>query len=111
LTLGGYYAQNDKDEVDYFNPEESYSAELTLKHDWMTWRHYDQYFKQHFQATIGTFGQDGFSSKPIYNVFYQHDWKINRTWSLNYGIGWGTHPYDGEDEERTYGIVGFEGRF
>lgn len=111
LTLGGYYGQNDKVEVDYFNPEESYSAELTLKHDWMTWRHYDQYFKQHFQATIGTFGQDGFSSKPIYNVFYQHDWKINRTWSLNYGIGWGTHPYDGEDEERTYGIVGFEGRF
>ncbi len=111
LTLGGYYGQNDKVQVDYFNPEESYSAELTLQHDWMTWRSYDQNFKQHFQATIGTFGQDGFSSKPIYNVLYRHDWKIYRTWSLNYGIGWGTHPYDGEDEKRTYGVVGFEGRF
>ncbi len=111
LTLGGYYSQNDKVQVDYFNPEESYSAELTLQHDWMTWRRYDQHFKQHFQATIGTFGQDGFSSKPIYNVFYEHDWKINRTWNLNYGIGWGTHPYDGEDEKRTYGVVGFKGHF
>lgn len=111
LALGGYYSQNDKVLVDYFNPEESYSAEMTLEHDWMTWRRYDQYFQQHFQATVGAFGQDGFSSKPIYNVFYEHDWKINRTWSLNYGIGWGTHPYDGEDEKRTYGTVGFEGRF
>ncbi|WP_407308366.1 poly-beta-1,6 N-acetyl-D-glucosamine export porin PgaA [Acinetobacter sp.] len=111
VTLGGYYGQNDKIQVDYFNPEESYSVEMTLKHEWMTWRRYDQYFKQHFEAAIGTFDQHGFSSKPIFNVFYQHDWKLNRTWNLNYGIGWGTHPYDGEDEKRTYGRIGFEGRF
>ncbi|NNH87915.1 poly-beta-1,6 N-acetyl-D-glucosamine export porin PgaA [Acinetobacter sp. ANC 4279] len=111
LTLGGYYSQNDKVQVDYFNPEESYSAELTLLHDWTTWRKYEKDFIQHFEAMIGTFGQYGISSKPIYNVFYQHDWKFSRTWSLNYGIGWGTHPYDGEDEEKTYAIVGFKGIF
>jgi len=111
LTLAGYYSQNDDVTVDYFNPEESYSAELTLLHDWTTWRRYEKDFTQHFEAMIGTFGQDGVSSKPIYNVFYQHDWQFSRTWSLNYGIGWGTHPYDGEDEEKTYATVGFKGIF
>ncbi|WP_353144305.1 poly-beta-1,6 N-acetyl-D-glucosamine export porin PgaA [Acinetobacter pragensis] len=109
--LRGYYGQNDRVDVPYFNPENSYSAELTLEHDWMTWRNYDRHFSQHFAATIGTFGQKGYSDKPIYNVYYQHDWRLSRTWKLNYGIGWGSHPYDGEDENRSYATVGFEGRF
>ena len=111
LSLGGYYSQNDQVAVNYFNPKESYSAELILQHEWNTWRNYDAYFNQHFEASVGAFGQDGFSTKPIYNVFYQHDWQFSRTWSVNYGIGWGVHPYDGEDERRTYGSVGLKGRF
>lgn len=111
LTLAGYYSQNKDVIVDYFNPEESYSAELNLQHEWITWRRYERNFTQHFEATIGTFGQDNYSSKPIYNVFYEHDWQLSRTWRLNYGIGWGTHPYDGEDEEKTYATVGFKGIF
>nr|WP_269091546.1 poly-beta-1,6 N-acetyl-D-glucosamine export porin PgaA [Acinetobacter sp. SM34] len=111
LSLGGYYSQNDQVAVNYFNPKESYSAELTLQHDWNTWRNYDAYFNQHFEFSAGAFGQNGFSSKAIYNVFYQHDWHFSRTWSLNYGIGWGVHPYDGEDEKRTYGSVGLKGHF
>ena len=97
--------------VSYFNPEKSNSVELTLEHDWMTWRNYERHFNQHFAATIGSFGQEGYSSKPVYNVLYQHEWQLSRTWNLNYGLGWGTHPYDGEDEKRTYAMVGFEGRF
>ena len=111
LTLAGYYSQNKDVIVDYFNPEESYSAELNLQHEWITWRRYDRNFTQHFEATIGAFGQDNYSTKPIYKLFYEHDWQISRTWSLNYGIGWGTHPYDGEDEEKTYATVGFKGIF
>ncbi|MBH8252498.1 hypothetical protein I8P62_18750, partial [Acinetobacter baumannii] len=42
---------------------------------------------------------------------YQHQWQLSRTWQLNYGIGWQYHPYDGNDEQHTYGIFGFEGRF
>ncbi|MGE8683452.1 MAG: poly-beta-1,6 N-acetyl-D-glucosamine export porin PgaA [Acinetobacter sp.] len=110
-TVRGYYGKNDQVDVPYFNPEHSYSAEVTVEHDWMTWRNYDRHFSQHFAATLGTFGQKSESAKPIYNVYYQHDWRLSRTWKLNYGIGWGVHPYDGEDETRTYGVVGFEGRF
>ena len=110
-SLTGYYGQNDDVPVSYFNPEKSHSVELTLEHDWMTWRNYERHFNQHFAATIGSFGQEGYSSKPVYNVLYQHEWQLSRTWNLNYGLGWGTHPYDGEDEKRTYAMVGFEGRF
>ncbi|QOW50338.1 MULTISPECIES: poly-beta-1,6 N-acetyl-D-glucosamine export porin PgaA [unclassified Acinetobacter] len=110
-TLRGYYGKNDPVDVPYFNPEHSYSAEVTLEHDWMTWRDYERHFNQHFAATIGTFGQKGYSSRPIYNLYYQHDWQLSRTWKLNYGIGWGSHPYDGKDEDRSYAVVGFEGRF
>ena len=110
-TLRGYFSQNDEVDVPYFNPKQSHSIELTLEHDWMTWRNYDRYFNQHFEATIGTFGQTDHSDKPLYNLFYQHEWQVSRTWKLNYGIGWGSHPYDGEDEDRTYAVAGFEGRF
>ncbi|OTG98200.1 poly-beta-1,6 N-acetyl-D-glucosamine export porin PgaA [Acinetobacter sp. ANC 4654] len=111
VTLGGYYGQNDNVLVDYFNPKESYSVEMILQHDWITWRRHDKNFTQHFEAAIGTFRQTSFPSEMIYNVFYQHDWQLSRTWNLNYGIGWGTHPYDGEDEKRTYATLGFKGNF
>lgn len=110
-TLRGYYGQNDDIEADYFNPESNYSLEVALAHDWMTWRNYDRHFSQHFEASVGTYKQTDFSAKAIYNFYYQHDWQLSRTWKLNYGIGWGVHPYDGDSEERTYGVIGFEGRF
>ena len=110
-TLRGYYGQNDDIAVDYFNPESNYSLEVGLAHDWMTWRNYDRHFSQHFEASVGTYKQTDFSAKAIYNFYYQHDWQLSRTWKLNYGIGWGVHPYDGDSEERTYGVIGFEGRF
>ena len=111
-ALRGGYERNDLGEyAPYFNPDHSYSAEAVLEHDWITWRSYDRQFSQHFEATAGTFKQRGYSGKPIYNLYYQHDWQLSRTWKLNYGIGWGQHSYDGEDEKRTYAVLGFEGRF
>lgn len=109
--LRGYYGQNDDVRVDYFNPESNYSLEVGLEHEWMTWRHYDRHFSQHFEASVGTYKQKDYSTEAIYNIYYQHDWQLSRTWKLNYGIGWGIHPYDGDSEKRTYGVIGFEGRF
>lgn len=110
--LSGYLSQNDIiDNANYFNPENSHSIELSLRHEWMTWRHYEQHFNQIAEVTIGVFGQKEYSSKPIYNLFYGHEWKVSRTWKMNYGIGWGMHPYDGQDEKNTYAVFGFEGVF
>lgn len=110
-SLRGYYGKNNDIAADYFNPESNYSLELGLAHDWMTWRNYDRHFSQHFEASAGTYKQKDYSADAIYNVYYQHEWQLSRTWKLHYGIGWGVHPYDGDSEERTYGVIGFEGRF
>nr|WP_174505423.1 poly-beta-1,6 N-acetyl-D-glucosamine export porin PgaA [Acinetobacter sp. Marseille-Q1620] len=110
--LSGYLSHNSNIPTQYFNPEHSQSFELTLEHDWMTWRNNNnQSFNQHFEVTAGNFWQKSYSSKPIYNLLYRHDWELSRTWRLNYGIGWGVHPYDGENERRAYALLGFEGRF
>lgn len=110
-TVTGYYGRNKAVQVDYFNPVSSHSIELNLQHDWLTWREYERDFKQHFELTLGTFKQKDFAHQPVYNFLYRHDWRISRVWYLNYGVGWGSHPYDGEHEDKTYAILGFEGRF
>jgi len=110
-TVRGFYGSNSQDQTTYFSPSSHYSAELNLSHDWVTWREYERSFKQHFEAGVGLYKQADYSTKPTYSLQYQHQWQLSRTWQLNYGIGWQYHPYDGHDEQHTYGIFGFEGRF
>ena len=110
-TVRGFYGSNSQDETAYFSPSNHYSAELNLSHDWVTWREYERSFKQHFEAGVGLYKQADYSARPTYSLQYQHQWQLSRTWQLNYGIGWQYHPYDGHDEQHTYCIFGFEGRF
>lgn len=110
-TVRGFYGSNSQDQTAYFSPSNHYSAELNLSHDWVTWREYERSFKQHFEAGVGLYKQADYSARPTYSLQYQHQWQLSRTWQLNYGIGWQYHPYDGHDEQHTYGIFGFEGRF
>ncbi|WP_303297596.1 poly-beta-1,6 N-acetyl-D-glucosamine export porin PgaA [Acinetobacter pittii] len=110
-TVRGFYGSNSQDETAYFSPSNHYSAELNLSHDWVTWREYERSFKQHFEAGVGLYKQADYSARPTYSLQYQHQWQLSRTWHLNYGVGWQYHPYDGHDEQHTYGIFGFEGRF
>lgn len=111
INLSTYYGLNGLRNASYFNPKNNYSVELNFAHDWLTWRRYDRSFNQHIELAAGVYGQDGFSTKPMFSAQYIHEWKLSRDWQLNYGIGWRQHPYDGEQEQRTYGILGFEGRF
>ncbi|OOS62640.1 poly-beta-1,6 N-acetyl-D-glucosamine export porin PgaA [Acinetobacter pittii] len=110
-TVRGFYGSNSQDETAYFSPSNHYSAELNLSHDWVTWREYERSFKQHFEAGVGLYKQADYSARPTYSLQYQHQWQLSRTWQLNYGVGWQYHPYDGHDEQHSYGIFGFEGRF
>ncbi|MBK0064054.1 MULTISPECIES: poly-beta-1,6 N-acetyl-D-glucosamine export porin PgaA [unclassified Acinetobacter] len=111
LTLRNEYDKNSNIQVSYFNPRYSNSAEIILSHDWMTWRNYERHFSQHFEVGTGAFSQANYSTKALFNILYRHDWQLSRTWSVNYGIGWSNHPYDEENERKTYAQFGFEGRF
>lgn len=109
--ISGYWGRNRDIDTAYFNPARSHSVELSLFHDWMTWRNYDRHFNQHFEFTLGSFSQKNYHAKPIYAALYRHDWRVSRTWELQYGVGWQLHPYDGRNEKNTYAMLGFEGRF
>ena len=109
--VNAYYGKNRLDNVSYFSPKQSTSVGLSLSHDWMTWREYERSFTQRFGVGVGIFQQKNFDGKPIADLQYQHLWKLSRTWSLRYGIGYGIHAYDGEYENQVYGNLGFEGRF
>lgn len=110
-SVSGYYGKNQTNQVSYFSPKQSSSLAVSLNHDWLTWRNYEQALTQRFNFTMGMYQQQSFDPKPVMDVQYQHMWKLSRTWSLGYGLGYGIHAYDGEYEKQLYGNLSFEGRF
>lgn len=114
ITTGGIdlFAQhNTQPGGAYFNPANTQSAALRLEHQWITWRRYERSFTQYFRATAGVGQQTDFGSFPVSSAYYEHRWAVSRTWELHYGIGWSSQSYDGQNEQRTYGLFGFSGVF
>lgn len=115
ITTGGleaFYEKNSQPGGNYFNPEHSTSYGVNLDHDWLTWRGEDQQsFNQHFELGTGISKQAGFSGENYVNALYQHEWQLSRTWQINYGVGWGSQVYDGNREQRTYGVLSLSGAF
>lgn len=109
LGAGVYFEQNSQPGGTYFNPSSNQSYGLNLTHDWVTWRHYERAFTQHFEVATGFGQQSGFGAEPYLDLQYQHRWKLSRTWQLHYGLGWGSHVYDGNREHRIYGLLGLDG--
>jgi len=114
ITSGGfdlYAGHNSQPGGPYFNPSNSQSAYLRLEHDWITWRHYERSFTQHFEVGTGMDWQASYGGDGAVDLLYEHRWKFSRTWEVHYGIGWGTHVYDGNRERRLFGVLGFSGVF
>lgn len=111
MLVSAGYGTNSKQEPLYFSPEQYYAMNVTLQHDWVTWRKYNQNFTQHFELGTGFYNQKNYGTKVTWNAQYLHRWSLSRTWQLEYGIGITRHPYDGKQEDRTYGLVGFRGIF
>lgn len=109
--ISSYLGRNSSDQTAYFSPKESISVGVDFNHDWLTWREYEQSLTQQFSLTTGFYKQSEFSAEPVVDIRYGHQWQLTRTWGLQYGVGWGMHPYDGEKEKKWYGQLGFEGKF
>jgi poly-beta-1,6 N-acetyl-D-glucosamine export porin PgaA len=95
----------------YYNPEDTHSVGIALEHDWLTWRDYERSFTQNFELGATSEWETGEGAAAGFDALYGHTWELSRTWSMNYGIGWGSHEYDGEREQRTVGVLGFSGVF
>ncbi|MCK0746685.1 poly-beta-1,6 N-acetyl-D-glucosamine export porin PgaA [Chromohalobacter nigrandesensis] len=108
--IGSLSAEHNRDvDADYYNPENQRTAGITLEHDWLTWRRYDRSLTQNLALGAASEWESGYGGAPGYEASYGHTWQLTRTWSINYGIGWESHAYEGEREKRWYGQFGFEG--
>ncbi len=108
--IGALSAEHNRDvDADYYNPADQRTAGITLEHDWLTWRRYDRSLTQNLSLGAASEWESGYGGAPGYEVSYGHTWQLTRTWSINYGIGWESHAYEGEREKRWYGQFGFEG--
>ncbi|WP_171490560.1 poly-beta-1,6 N-acetyl-D-glucosamine export porin PgaA [Acinetobacter suaedae] len=111
VNISAYYGKNNLPHATYFNPRNHYSLDFNWSHDWLTWRNYERLFNQHFELGIGIYSQRDYTTLPTYAALYRHEWQVTKAWKLHYGIGWQRHPYDGQQEQRTHGVIGFEGKF
>lgn len=103
--LGMAASQNSSRNAVYFNPAADHEATITLNAQWRTWRRYKRSFTQHVQVFGGRYWQDGFDSGSTSGARYGHEWAIDEVFSVSYGIGVSTHPYDGVREKRNYGYL------
>ena len=111
VGLSSYLGRNSLEQTAYFSPKKSIGVGIDFNHDWLTWREYEQSLTQKFSLTTGFYKQNEFNAEPVVDIRYVHQWQITRTWGLQYGVGWGMHPYDGVKEKKWYGQLGFEGKF
>ncbi len=103
--LGLAASQNSSRNAVYFNPANDHEATITLDGQWRTWRRYRRSFTQQVQVFGGRYWQDGFTSGSTSGARYGHEWAIDDAFSISYGIGVSTHPYDGVREKRDYGYL------
>lgn len=114
VTTGGmdlYTESNSRTGAGYYNPRNTVSANVRVRHNWVTWREYERSLTQNFEVSSGVSREADFGSAPTLDLLYQHSWQLSRVWRLHYGIKWGTHTYDGNREGRVSGLLGFEGVF
>jgi len=97
--------------VAYFNPERTHSYGVSVEHDWITWRRYERSFTQRFVVTGASEWQKAYGSAAGVDLQYMHEWKLSRTWELHYGLGWGSHVFDGTREHRVFAVIGVSGVF
>ena len=110
ITLQASAERNDViPNVPYFNPERTHAVGIRVEHDWITWRRYARSFTQRFVVTGASEWQKNYGSAAGVDVQYMHDWKLSRTWELHYGLGWGSHVYDGNREHRVFAVIGVSG--
>lgn len=98
-------SRNSASNVAYFNPVSDKEVTLALIGEWRTWRRYRRSMTQQVEVFVGRYWQQDFNAGPTSGARYGHEWAIDDAFTLGYGIGISTHPYDGVRERRNYGYL------
>jgi len=103
--VDAYASSNTRSDVAYFSPRRDRSLDVTLVNEWRTWRFYESSLTQRLALSAGEYWQAGHGALPALAVRYEHEWEVQRHYTLRYGIGWARRPYDGRQETRSSAFI------
>lgn len=106
-----FASKNSLRDVAYFNPRLDTSLDLHMVNEWMLWRRDRFSFSHRITLGIGSYWQQGFGIKETPNFRYEHQWNIDTLRSLNYGIEYSHHPFDGVVNKRKAIFLNFVHHF
>ncbi|KRG72634.1 hemin storage protein [Stenotrophomonas terrae] len=97
--VNAYAGRGSRDDVPYFNPSRDAFAEAGVRLDHLTWRHYDQHFRQQLTLAVANYWQQGYGTALIPRAEYRHEWQLGLGRVLEYGVNWSRPVYDGRREQ------------
>lgn len=111
VTAMLYASRNSLATAPYFNPSRDFSPTVEFANEWLQWRRYTRAFRHRLVATLGSYQQQGFGSRPLHELRYEQEWTADDRLTVRYGVGRSVHPYDGEQTGRDYGYLSLNWRF
>ncbi len=87
--------------ADYFNPRNDFSIDAQMINEWTLWQKYQRSFKHRVVLGAGEYWQQGFASGITNTVRYEQELNLDSFHTLNYGVAYERHPYDGQLNEST----------
>lgn len=111
--LGFYGSSNTRprEEAPYYNPKSDLSSEVSLINEGLVFRRGARSFIHRLGLTAGRYSEEGFGSKGIWAVYYEHEWNLTDRLSLLYGIAWARPVYDGVAENSLRYYLTLDWRF
>lgn len=109
--LGFYASRNTRGDAPYFNPEQDFSADLTLDSEWLLFRRYDHAFRHRLALSVGTYHQQDFGSNSTWAARYEQRWNPADRTELSYGLMRARRVYDGVAEYQTTLYLNLDWRF
>lgn len=87
--------------ADYFNPRSDFLIDAQMINEWTLWQKYQRSFKHRVVLGVGEYWQQGFASGMTNIVRYEQELNLDPFRTINYGVAYERHPYDGELNEST----------
>ena len=79
----------------YFNPPRDQTLQLTLKNEWLGYRHYARSFHQRLYLSAGGYSQQAIATQAIGSVRYEHEWNFSDALNTRYGLAYVRRAFDG----------------
>ena len=106
-----YGSTNSKTNVPYYSPEQDFSLEGSVHMDHVYYRHYDHLLAHQLDLGYGFYDQEGYGSRWIGHIRYEHRYRFFPWLELLAGIEFGQNVYDGHAEPYRLARFMINGKF